>query len=253
MAKTVKNAQEFTYVSKNDDIKVAFWNEFYRVTEKHRGLIYMIVKSRLSQFPEAADLKNMTNGCIADIERILASQFKAKPGEKRNNKEQVRKLSKFIDDPDYVGKYVFEATRSFCRKKRHYWTHGKNKAKKELGENHKAIKQGRAARDHGHGDTDQVDKWLSQLMSTGFSTSSMSPEAIEDVDSFLRDTGFNEIKIRCFWDRFEGYTFVEMAERSSDDKVTPDMFRKRYKRFMKALGPKLELFKEKVMSDFDFS
>jgi hypothetical protein len=152
--------------------------------------------------------------------------------------------------PDYVSIYIFEATRSFCRKKRYYWTHGKNKAKKELGENHKEIKAGRAAREHGKGDTNQVHKWIESLSTAGFGPSSMSPDTIEEIDVFLRKIGLNDNKTRCFWDRFEGFSFVEMAERDSNKNATPDKYRKRYRRLMDRLDSKHGKFKELMMSDF---
>ena len=228
----------------------AFWKEFYRVTEDDWRLIRLIVKSRLGGFEEAADSSNIVSGCIADIESILAFQFNAKPGEKRNNKERARKLSEFVKTPDYVSKYVFEATRSFCRKKRYYWTHGKNKAKEELGENHKEIKAGRAAREHGQGDSNQVHKWISSLSTAGFGPSSMKPDTIEEIDIFLRNIGLNDNKIRCFWDRFEGFSFVEMAERDPNKNATPDKYRKRYGRLMKRLESKHGKFRELMMADF---
>ena len=242
--------REFREELRDKYLIAAFWKEFYRVTEDDHRLIRLMIKSRLGGFEEAADVSNIVSGCIADIEGIIASQFNAKPGERRNNKERARKLAEFSENPDYVSIYVFEATRSFCRKKRYYWTHGKNKAKEEIGENHKEIKAGRAAREHGKGDTNQVHKWIESLATAGFGASSMKPDTIEEIEVFLRKTGLNDNKIRVFWDRFEGLTFVEMAERDSNKNATPDKYRKRYRRLMERLESKYEKFKELMMADF---
>ncbi len=223
--------------------------EFYLVTKQDRNLIRHIVSRRIGRYPEAADLNYMTYGCIADIERILTGQLNALPNEVSKVKERQRKLVKFRKDNNYVKKYVLEATKSFCRKKRHYWGHGKNKPDLEKGEKHIERKAGKAARIHFSGDANQVDEWLSSIAASDLDMQSFHHDTVQKLDDFLKESGLNDKKIRCFWDKLEGMTFVEMAEQDSIS-ATPDKYRKRYKRLLTQLESKSGKLKDILMSDF---
>ena len=223
--------------------------EFYLVTKQNRNLIRHIVSRRIGRYPEAADLNYMTYGCIADIERILTGQLNALPNEVSKVKERQRKLVEFKKDKSYVKKYVLEATKSFCRKKGHYWGHGKNKPDLEKGEKYKERKAGRAARTHFSGDENQVDEWLSSIAASDLNMQSFHHDTIQKLDDFLKGSGLNDKKIRCFWDRLEGMTFVEMAEQDSA-LVTADKYRKRYKRLLTQLESKSGRLKGILMQAF---
>jgi len=227
-----------------DKIQQAFIEEFYRVVRVEKGLIHYILYKSLGSFPEAAHMEQTVTNCILDIERILLAQFNAKPNEIRNNRECQRKVTEFMKSSTYVRKYTLEAVKSFARKKRYYWTHGQNKPKKELKERHVERKAGRAARVHGKGDKNQVHEWFNALNANGLSTASFSEEKIMAINQFLNSIGLNDKKVKCFWDRLEGYTFEEMVSLNNNEKGTSDMYRKRYKRLMERLETKSAKFKE---------
>lgn len=231
------------------ELSGALLAEFYVVTRRDRNLIRHMVGQRIGRYPEAADLDYMTYGCIADIERILTGQLNAQSNEVSKVKERQRKLFEFKKDKNYVKKYVLEATKSFCRKKRYYWGHGKNKPKLEKGEKHKERKAGKAARTHYSGDANQVDAWLSSIAASGLNMQSFHHDTIQELDYFLKESGLNDKKIRCFWDKLEGMTFVEMSEQDSLSS-SPDKYRKRYKRLITQLESKSGKLKDILMRDF---
>ncbi|PHR52371.1 MAG: hypothetical protein COA47_17890 [Robiginitomaculum sp.] len=129
------------------------------------------------------------------------------------------------------------------------WGHGKNKPDLEKGEKHKERKAGRAARIHFSGDANQVDVWLSSIAASGLNMQSFHHDTIQDLDDFLKESGLNDKKIRCFWDKLEGMTFVEMAEQDSIS-ATPDKYRKRYKRLLTQLESKSGKLKDILMQNF---
>lgn len=227
-----------------------FMNEFHRVTQAELPLIKSMIKSRLSNFSEAADLENITFSCIGDIELILSKQLQDQPLGHFNLKEKHRKLIAFSDDKTYVKKYVLEATKSFCRKKRHYWGHGQNNPDIEKGETHKEKKAGRAARVHGTGDSNQVDNWITSIATSGLKMNSLQSETVEALNELFISIGLSEKKIRCFWYRFDGMTFVDMAKQHKDKAVTPDKYRKRFKRLITQLESQSDKFRNILMQDF---
>jgi len=227
-----------------DDLQISFLEEFYRVTLAFRHDIKSIVYKKLRAFSEASDINYMTDGCIADIERILIAQLVSEPDELFNFKEQQRKLALFCKDKTYVRRYVLEATKSFCRKKQDYWTHGRAKADARKNETHKAKKTGRAARVHWAGDAKDINSWMDNLISSKLSTTMLRPEVIEALNSFLIKMGLNKTKIKCFWDRFDGMTFVEMARQDPVKSASADKYRKRFKRIIIQLDSHSSEFKE---------
>lgn len=221
-------------------LREQFLIEFYSVIVKEKGLIKYIVKRKLGKFPEAADTENAVSGCIADIESIVTKQLNASIDEISKRKECTRKLREFKRNSDYVKKYVLEATKSYCRKKQHYWGHGKNKADITKGETHKTKKAGLAARVHGTGDTNEVDLWITSIATSELNIDFIESDTIEKLNGFFQSIGLNNEKIRCFWDRVDGMTFVEMASEVKNPNASPDKYRKRYKRLMKNLEPHLK-------------
>ncbi|GIC75627.1 hypothetical protein [Moritella sp. F3] len=227
-----------------------FLREFHYITRTDRVLIKVMIKSRLQYFPEAADLEYMTFGCIADIERILSEQIQADPSGHFNSKERLRKLTEFKKDKAFVKKYTLEAVKSFCRKKRYYWGHGKNKPDIEKGDRHTERKPGRAARVHGTGDSNEVDTWIASMVTSNLSSDSLQSETLEDLNELFTNIGLNEKKIRCFWDRFDGMTFVEMAAADTNKTASPDQYRKRFKRLIAQLERHSEQFRAILMQNF---
>ncbi|EGQ9519951.1 hypothetical protein F3W80_11820 [Vibrio parahaemolyticus] len=71
---------------------------------------------------------------------------------------------------------------------------------------------------------------------------SLHETTVERLNQFFFKIGLNSIKIKCFWDRFNGMTFVEMAEQDEDVKASPDKYRKRFKRISKQIRANSEDF-----------
>lgn len=218
--------------SEFEQLRDSFWNEFFTVIRKSRGIIYKLVVSKLGGFPEASDPAYITDTCIADIERILREQMQARAEDNFFYKEQQRKLKTFKEDKSYVERYVLEATKSFCRKKQYYWTHGRAKADEKKGEKHRELKAGKAARVHWKGSNEDIGEWLDSLMSSEISKEELDENFIERFNQLFIKIDLSESKIECFWNRFNGMTFVEMAALDTNPNCTPDKYRKRYKRLM---------------------
>tara|TARA_R110001583_G_C5667601_1_gene410382 strand:+ start:8806 stop:9528 length:723 start_codon:yes stop_codon:yes gene_type:complete len=235
---------------KRQNWKKSFLDEFYRVTIVDEPLIRHIVKGKLGACKEAADIKDATYKCIKDIERIVTSQLNATSDQKSKVKERRKKLTKFKRDRGYVKKYVLEATKSYCRKKQHYWGHGKNKADTDKAETHKERKAGKAARIHGEGDANQVDNWISSIVTSDLNMGSLQVDTIERLNKLFKKARLNEDKIKCFWDRFDGKTFPEMAEQDKDKSATSDKYRKRYKRLMIQLEEYSTEFRDILMGSY---
>jgi len=238
-------------IAKRQNWKNSFLDEFYRVTIVDEPLIRHIVKGKLGACTEAADIKDATAKCIADIERIIISQLNAPSDQKSKVKERKRKLTEFKRDGGYVKKYILEATKSYCRKKQHYWGHGKNKADINKNEKHKEKKAGKASRLHGIGDSDQVDKWISSIITSDLNMNSLQVETIERLNALFKRIRLNENKMNCFWDRFDGKSFPEMAEQDKDKSATSDKYRKRYKRLLDQLESHSNEFRDILMGNYN--
>ncbi len=233
-----------------NELVVGFFDEFARVTQHQRSQIRSRVYRKLSKFAEASDIEYMTSSCIADIERILQQQMYAKSGH-FNLVEGARKLAEFEKDKSYVERYVFEATKSFCRKKQNYWTHGRNQGDPEKGEKHKAKKAGAASRAFSPNSDQPLDEWLDSLATSNLSLDSLHPETLVDLDAFFKHTvGLNQDKIDCFWLRFAGFSFVEMSELDDSMTESPDKYRKRYKRMLSQLNSHSSEFRAIILQDF---
>lgn len=230
---------------RKSDLIVQFFEEFNRVTLDERNQIRARVSRKLSNFAEASDIDYMTSSCIADIERILQQQLFSSSGH-FNHVERTRKLVEFEKDKSYVERYVLEATKSFCRKKQNYWTHGRSK-----GENHKAKKAGAAARVFEPNSEQPIDEWLGSLATSNLNLDSLQPETLDNLDAFFRYTvGLNQEKIDCFWLRLAGFTFVEMSKRDESISGSPDKYRKMYKRMLTQLNSYSGEFRAILLQDF---
>ena len=230
-----------------------FMEEFYKQTINLKSNVKLTIFKKLGQFPEATDIEYIWGTCISDIERILLDQLNAAPEELFNNKERERKLALFKKDPLYIKKYLLEATKSFCRKKQHYWTHGRNKANRTKGEKHKERKVGKAARIHyskGQ-DGNDIEQWMDNLIASDFTTNTLQTETIMNLNIFFERIGLDDKKIDCFWDRFSGLTFVEMAEQDPIQNVTADKYRKRFKRILLKLSSHSVQLKEILLGRYN--
>lgn len=79
------------------------------------------------------------------------------------------------------------------------------------------------------------------------------PEVIEALNSFLIKMGLNKTKIKCFWDRFDSMTFVEMARQDPIKSASADKYRKRFKRIIIQLDSHSSEFKEILLGNFGLS
>ena len=68
-----------------------------------------------------------------------------------------------------------------------------------------------AARVHWNGSPEEIDNWLNSIVTSELTKDSLQIETIEHLDLLFEKIGFKEEKVACFWDRFDGMTFVEMA------------------------------------------
>ena len=236
-----------------DSIKLqkAFLFEFYNVIQEERNAIKNIIIKKIGSFPEALDIEYIISNCISDIEGILVAQITENPKGHFNKKEKQRKLTLYSENKSYVKKYVLEAAKYFCRKKQNYWTHGRNKAKTEIAEKHKEKKVGRAARVHWTGAPDEMDNWLNNIITSELTKDSLQIETIEHLNLLFEKIGFKEEKVACFWDRFDGMTFVEMANIDPSPSAKADKYRKRFNRVITQLNTHSDEFKRILMGDYD--
>lgn len=230
----------------------AFMKRFYEVTRVKENKIRSIISRRLGAFEEAVNnLDHITSNCISDIERILVEQLHSDSTQHFNSSEKRRKLALYAKDKDYVERYVLEAVKSFCRKKQHYWTHGRAKANARKGEKHKEIKMGRAARVYWKEDGQDLNDWLSQISASDTNIRHLSDSSLEALmDLFIRKR-FSDDKIMCFLSRLFGMTFVEIAKQDQDSNATPDKYRKQFKRMVAQLERNKEELRDILLDNIE--
>jgi len=238
-------------MTEKEEFRTLFLEEFYLRIPLLENKMKTVIFKKIGQFNEAVDINNTVVNCISDIESILLKQLNAQPNEVFNFKERKRKLTLFKNNRAYLDRYILEATKSFCRKKQDYWTHGRNKADLSKGETHNAKKIGRAARVHFSGNMDEVDNWIENIASTELFSELLDPETIENLNLLFKEIGLNDKKTKCLWDRFNGLTFVEMAEKDPSESATPDKYRKRFKRVLVDLEPYSDIFKEMLLGVYN--
>ena len=242
-------------MSKRDENELRFehfLDRFHTITKIKKPKIHSIISKRLGAFEEAANNINLiTENCIADIERILIEQLHSDDSEHFNFSEKKRKLALFAQDHNYVERYTLEAVKSFCRKKQHYWTHGRAKADTLKGEKHKELKAGRAARVHWKDGEQDLNDWLSQISSSEISIADLSDSTNMALEDLLRRKRFKYEQIQCFFDRLDGRSFVEMAAKDADTNVTPDKYRKRFNRMVARLERNKEELRDILLANDD--
>lgn len=222
-----------------------FLGEFYFITEIERAKILDTINKRLGAFPEATDINAITDNCIADIERLITDQFCSDESQWFNNNEKQRKLTLFQRDSGYVRQYVFEAIKSFCRKMQHNWT--KARAISVSVETDNAPKTEQVIVDD-----ESLNTWLAQIASSNLRVTDLAEATINALHTLFRRKRFNDKKIRCFFDRLDGMSFVEMSENDPDINATPDKHRKRYKRMLMQLKRNEEELRNILLSECDF-
>lgn len=112
------------------------------------------------------------------------------------------------------------------------------------GETHKAKKAGMAARLHFSGNPDKIDEWLYSLVACNVSKEKFQADDVKIANDMFKKIGMNDKKVKCFWDRFAGITFAEMARQDPDPSATPDKYRKRLNRLTLQLQSHSEDLKE---------
>ncbi|OKY25128.1 hypothetical protein [Thalassotalea sp. PP2-459] len=206
---------------------------------KIKSIIRTIVHKRLGSFPEYTCEWETAEKCTSDILRIVDEQF-LKTGSYANRERfKNQKLINHQTKKDYVESYLFTAVHTYCTAKQVKCNQGRKEIRDEHGNIiQTAKKRGKAARA-----ADGNDKLELAVLSESFGLSSISDEVIEKTTEYLKKLHLNEKEIRCFWDRMDGQTFVEMADEyqesnASKEKSMPDLYRKRYQRLLKKIGTK---------------
>lgn len=208
---------------------------------KMKKYIVYIVKARLAHFPEYRNPEETAQKCMSHIFEVVDKQLNESEGYSNRERFLNQKLINMQVRKGYIKKYVMTAANTYCTAKQVKCNPGREAVVDDKGNIiHKAIKRGKASRA-----VDGQDKLEWIISSDAFSSSNISDDAIEDTEQYLKNLHLNDKEIRCFWDRLEGQTFVEMAKEYQEgnvkkEKSAPDLYRKRYKRLMKKIGNKKE-------------
>jgi len=102
------------------------------------------------------------------------------------------------------------------------------------------MKEDSAARLNFSDNRDEIDKWIDNLVTCNVYTEKFKADNVKNANTLFKEISINDHKIKCFWDRFTGITFVKMARQDPDPLATPDKYRKRLNRLIFQLAPHLE-------------
>lgn len=224
-----------------ENLKKAFRDalELELRSPSRQAKIRRTVAKRLGSFPEYTCMWSTAEKCTSHISNVVYAQFEKAEGYSNRLKFQREKLEKFQKDPNYIQEYLTTATHTYCTAKQVKCNQGRSKVVDADGNVIQTEKKrGKAARA-----VDGNDKLEIAILSTSFGLANISDEAIESTTEYLKKLHLNDKEIRCFWDRLDGQTFVEMAKEyqessASKEKSVPDLYRKRYSRLMKKIGNK---------------
>ncbi|MGK0270068.1 MAG: hypothetical protein ACI88H_000703 [Cocleimonas sp.] len=208
---------------------------------KTQRYIRKIVSIRLAHSPEYRNPDETAHKCMSHIFEVVDKQLNESEGYSNRERFLYQKLINMQVRKGYVQKYIMTAANTYCTAKQVKCNPGREAIVDDKGNViQKAIKQGKASRAiDGH---DKLE-WI--ISSDAFTSSNISDDAIADTEQYLKKLHLNEKEIRCFWDRLEGDTFVDMAKEYQEgnakkEKSAPDLYRKRYKRLMEKIGNKNE-------------
>jgi len=208
---------------------------------KTKNYIRKTVAIRLAHSPEYRSPDETAQKCMSHIFEVVDKQLKESEGYSNRERFLSQKLIKMQVQKGYIKKYVMTAANTYCTAKQVKCNPGREAIVDDKGNViQKAIKRGKASRAiNGH----EKLEWI--ISSDAFSSSNISDDCIADTELYLKKLHLNDKEIRCFWDRLEGDTFVDMTKEYQEGnakkaKSAPDLYRKRYKRLMEKIGNKKE-------------
>lgn len=70
-----------------------------------------------------------------------------------------------------------------------------------------------AARLHFSGDMNEINDWIDSLVACNISQERFQADDVKNANILFKKIGMNDKKIKCFWDRFVGITFVEWHDK----------------------------------------
>jgi hypothetical protein len=200
-----------------------------------------VVSIRLAHSPEYRSPEETAQKCVDHISEVVDKQLGESEGYSNRERFLNQKLINMQVKKGYIKKYVMTAANTYCTAKQVKCNPGREAIYDDEGNLiQKAKKPGPASRViDGQGKLE----WI--ISSDAFTSSNISDDAIADTEQYLKKLHLNEKEIRCFWDRLEGDTFVDMAKEYQEgnakkEKSAPDLYRKRYKRLMEKIGNKKE-------------
>jgi hypothetical protein len=208
---------------------------------KTKKYILNTVKKRLGHFPEYKSPDETAQKCMSHIFEVVDKQLNDSDGYSNRERFLNQKLIKMQVQKGYVKNYIMTAANTYCTAKQVKCNPGRKAIyDKEGNLITKEKKRGPASRV-----IDGQDKLAWMVSSDSIGLSNISDDLVLETESFLKKLHLNDKEIRCFWDRLEGQTFVEMAKEYQEgnvkkEKSAPDLYRKRYQRLMKKIGNKKE-------------
>lgn len=199
---------------------------------------------------------------VEETAAVIERQFEWKEstlGESNYGLEKLIKLkvdqktkSNFSEKNTYLYKYMMEAVKTFCRKKRNFYAKEREKRKERIEkEKHNGYKHnpGLACRELFHG-IGCEDEWLSKNAIKVIESASFNDETIEEVNQYFRKKKVSQDKIQCFWDRIEGMSFADMA-RIYDGTITKQStYTKKFKRFSVSPIINCEEFRKLLLNQY---
>lgn len=204
-----------------------------------RDYIRYIVTTRLAHSPEYRSPEETAQKCMSHIFEVVDRQLNASEGYSNREKFLHQKLINMQVREGYVKKYIMTAANTYCTAKQVKCNPGREATVDDKGNViKKAIKRGKAARV-----IDGQDKLKWMISSGSYGLTSISDDGIAETEQYLKKLHLNDKEIRCFWDRLDGQTFVEMDKEYQESKSAnadsrADLYRNRFNRLMEKIGNK---------------
>lgn len=206
---------------------------------KTKKYIRTIVSVRLAHSPEYRNPDETAQKCMSHIFNVVDRQLNASKGYSNREKFLHQKLINMQVRDGYVKKYIMTAANTYCTAKQVKCNPGREATVDDKGNViKKAIKRGKAARV-----IDGQDKLKWMISSGSYGLTSISDDGIAETEQYLKKLHLNDKEIRCFWDRLDGQTFVEMDKEYQESKSAnadsrADLYRNRFNRLMEKIGNK---------------
>lgn len=79
------------------------------------------------------------------------------------------------------------------------------------GKIHEIMKEDSAASLNFSDNPEKIGEWIDSLIACNVFKEKFQADDFKNANILFKKIGMNDKKIKCFWDRFAGITFVEMA------------------------------------------